>query len=525
MPPIRRALLSASDKTGLAEFAKGLVAQGVEILSTGGTFVTLRSAGVLAVEVSHYTGFPEILGGRLKTLHPKVHGGILARRDDPEHRVALEKNEIQWIDLVAVSLYPFERTVSKAETTPEEAIEQIDIGGPALIRAAAKNHEFVTAVVDPADYPPVLEEMKKLGGEVSRETRSRLAAKAFARLSRYDAAIAAYLGRQGAEDQAFPASLLLGGEKVAGLRYGENPHQKAAFYRTGERAEASVAHAKALNGKELSFNNIVDLDAALSLAKEFEKPAAAVVKHANPCGCAVRERVSEALAAAWEGDPRSAFGSVIACNREVDRACAEFLTSSERFVEALIAPSFSKEAFEILTTKPRWGKSVRLLEVGSVGLSSRDSSWIDFRRIYGGFVAQTPDHAAENERDCRVVTKKKPAAGELGDLLFAARVVKRVKSNAIVLAKDGAVVGVGAGQMSRVDSVRLACEKAGARARGSLLASDAFFPFPDGIEAAARAGVAGILQPGGSVKDAEAIAAADKAGISMVFTAIRHFWH
>lgn len=524
MKSIQRALISVSDKTGLVEFAKELAGMGVEILSTGGTFVTLRAAGVLAVEVSHHTGFPEMLDGRVKTLHPKIHGGILARRDMPEHMVALEKHEIQSIDLVVVNLYPFEKTIAKEGVALEEAIENIDIGGPSLIRGAAKNHEFVTVVVEPADYALVLAEMKKHGGAVSKEAKFRLAAKAYARTARYDAAIASYLGAR-AETADFPSMLLLAGEKLADLRYGENPHQKAAFYRTGECAEASIATAKVRNGKTLSFNNIVDLEAALALAKEFEEPAAAIIKHTNPCGCAVRESLATALMAAWDGDPLSAFGSVIACNREVDKTCAEFLAVPERFVEAIVAPSFSPEAFEILTTRPKWGKSVRLLEAGPIGPAKLDAAAVDLRRIYGGFVAQTRDLAAETSAQCKTVTKKAPSEEQMRDLLFAAKVCKHAKSNGIVLAKNLQLLGNGAGQMSRVDSVKISVEKAGAKCKGAVLASDAFFPFPDGLEAAAKAGIVAALQPGGSVRDADVIAAADRAGIAMVFTGVRHFFH
>lgn len=523
---IRRALISVSDKTGLVDFAKGLSGFGVEILSTGGTFVTLRAAEVLAVEVSHHTGFPEILDGRVKTLHPKIHGGILARRDDPEHRLTLEKHQIGWIDLVVVNLYPFEKTIAREDVTFEDAIENIDIGGPSMIRSAAKNHEAVTVIVDIADYAVVLEEMKKSGGEVSQATRSRLAQKAYARTSQYDATISNYLAKiQSGEASAFPSQYTISGSKLQDLRYGENPHQKAAFYKTGEAIEASVANAQVLNGKELSFNNIVDLEAALSLAKEFEEPTVVIIKHTNPCGCASRPNLSEAFADAWAGDPLSAFGSVIACNRELDQKSAEFLASPDRFVEAIIAPGFSPEAFATLTTKPKWGKNVRLLKSGAIGPKQRDTKRTEIRQIYGGFVAQTSDLHVEAESECKVVTKKSPTADQLKDLLFAMKICKHVKSNAIVLAKSGQLLGTGAGQMSRVDSVKIAVEKAGDRVKGSVLASDAFFPFPDGVENAAKAGVVSILQPGGSMRDQETVAIADKAGISMLFSGIRHFYH
>lgn len=525
MSGISRALISVSDKSGVVEFAKGLSGFGVEILSTGGTFVTLRAAEILAVEVSHYTGFPEMLDGRVKTLHPKIHGGILARRDDPTHQMALSKNEIPPIDLVVVNLYPFERTVAKEGVELDEAIEQIDIGGPTLLRAAAKNWEFVTAIVDPADYPRVLGALRDNGGTIPREMRFEFAKKVFALTARYDSAIVQYLHRQGESGEKFPPRFSLEGQKLLDLRYGENPHQHAALYQTGEKVEASVANAKLLNGKALSYNNILDLESALNVAKDFESPVAVVIKHNNPCGCTSRIKISQAIADAWEGDALSAFGSVIACNRELDRESAEFLVGENRFVEAVIAPSFSKEAFSILTTKPKWGKSVRLLETGPFVGQQRDANTVEVRKIYGGFLVQTRDHVLEHDTDCKVVTKKSPTPQQIQDLLFAQKLAKHVRSNAIVLAKNQQLLGVGAGQMSRVDSVKLAISKAGTRIAGSVMGSDAFFPFPDGIEEAARAGVAAVIQPGGSVKDTEAIAAADQAGIAMVFTGIRHFLH
>ncbi len=515
---VERALLAVSDKRGLDSFARGLAALRVEIVSTGGTARALAAAGLAVREVADVTGFPEMLGGRVKTLHPAVHAGILARRGRAEDLAALEKAGIAPFDLVVVNLYPFEAAVA-AGVDPEEAIEQIDIGGPTLLRAAAKNREDVAAVCDPSDYEPVLGEMRSSGGSLSAATRERLAAKAFRATAAYDAAIAAWFTLETGEP--FPESVVLAGRASIRLRYGENPHQEAALYRAVLAPEAGVAGGEVLGGKALSYNNLLDLDAARGLVGEFEEPAAVVVKHGNPAGAAVAEALATAVAQAWEGDPLSAFGSVVGLNRPLDDASAEFLAGEGRFVEAVVAPDFEPRALEVLTTRPKWGASVRCVRTALPDRRTR----IEARAISGGFLLQTSDAKIDAAADLRVVTKRAPAPPEIESLLFAAAVAKHVRSNAIVLARECAVVGVGAGQMSRVDAVRLAVAKAGERAKGAALASDAFFPFPDGIEEAVRAGVSSILQPGGSVRDREGIAAADRAGAAMVFTGTRHFRH
>ena len=529
---VRRALVSVYDKTGLEGFVRLLVQRGVEVLSTGGTYKALRAAGIAVREVSEVTQFPEIMHGRVKTLHPRVHGGILARRDDASHLGAMKEHGIGAIDLVVVNLYPFEATVAKEGVTRDEAVEQIDIGGPSMVRSAAKNHAFVGVVVDPADYGRVLAELETNGGALTAALRRELAVKAFAATSRYDAAITTWLFQQelaaGAAPDAFPESAVISGTKVGTLRYGENPHQSAAFYRTRTAAgpvEPSVAGAELLGGKQLSYNNLVDLDSALALAKEFDAPFVAVTKHNNPCGAAAAKTIAEALEKAWAGDPISAYGSVLAFTRPLDRASAEFLVGGNRFVEAIVAPSFDADALELLTQKPKWGKSVRLLACGPFGPSSRRARDLEWKQLVGGFLLQTRDLQSETTADCKVVTRAAPSDAQLEGLLFANRIGKHVKSTAIVIAQGTEALGVGAGQMSRIDSVRLAVHKSGERVKGSVLASDAFFPFPDGVEAAIAAGVSAILQPGGSVRDAEVIAACDKAGVPMVFTNSRHFRH
>ena len=501
---------------------------GVELLSTGGTFRLLEGAGVDVREVSDYTDFPEMMDGRVKTLHPKVHGGILARRDNAEDRAAMDAHGIQPIDLLVVNLYPFEQTVAKAGVARADAIEQIDIGGPTMVRSAAKNHAHVAIVTDPADYGAVLDELERADGVLSEGLRRRLALKAFQLTARYDAAISAWLHQQeiddGAVDSPFPESFALAGRLALEMRYGENPHQTAAMYVMGG-AEPCVPGAEVLNGKALSYNNIVDLDAALGLAKEFDEPFACVIKHTNPCGAACAPTLAQAIEDAWSGDPLSAFGSVLAMNRPVDLATAKFLTDGGRFVEAIIAPSFEDDAFAELTQGPKWGKNVRLLACGDFGPAVRDERDFEFKRAIGGFLLQSRDLKAETADDCKVVTQASPTDEQLAGLLFANRIGKHVKSNAIVLAKGTRVLGVGAGQMSRVDSVGLAIEKAGDEVSGSVLASDAFFPFPDGAERAMDAGVAAILEPGGSRRDEEVIAACDERKVPMVFTGSRHFRH
>lgn len=526
---VRRALVSVYDKTGLEGFVRLLLQREIEVLSTGGTFKALRDAGLSVREVSEVTGFPEIMHGRVKTLHPKVHGGILARRDDETHLASMSELGIGAIDLVVVNLYPFEATVAKPGVSRDEAVEQIDIGGPSMVRSAAKNHAFVGVVVDPADYGRVLDDLERNDGCLTVNLRRELALKAFSQTARYDAAISNWLFAQelseGLAKDAFPPTGILAGTKHSELRYGENPHQSAAFYSLPGRTEPSVANAELLGGKQLSYNNLVDLDAALALAKEFDGPFVAVTKHNNPCGAAEASSIALALEQAWAGDPISAYGSVLAFTRALDLACAEFLVSGNRFVEAIIAPGFDADALALLTQKPKWGKSVRLLSCGAVSPGTRRASDLEWKPLIGGFLLQTRDLKAEIAGDCKVVTKVAPTAKQLQSLLFANRVAKHVKSNAIVLASGSEVLGVGAGQMSRVDAVRLSVHKAGERVKGAALASDAFFPFPDGVESAIAAGVSSILQPGGSVRDADVIAACDAHGIPMVFTSARHFRH
>ena len=524
--PIHRALISVSDKDGLENFARQLRDHGVEILSTGGTYRALEAAGIPVVEVSAHTGFPEMMDGRVKTLHPMIHGGILAVRDNVDHAAAMDEHAIAPIDLVVVNLYPFEETIAKEGATRDECVEQIDIGGPSMVRSAAKNHKFVAIVTESDQYPELLAELQDNEGGLTDGFRRRLAQRAFARTASYDAAIAGWLSRVDQEEgeaPAYPERFTLAGKKVLDLRYGENPHQAAAFYRTEPCPEPCAAHAEVLNGKALSYNNLVDLDAAHALASEFSEPFVAVIKHTNPCGAAVAATISEALENAWSGDPISAFGSVLAFTRPLDLASATFLVEGNRFVEAIIAPEFDEDAFELLTRKPRWGKSVRLLSCGPFGPDSQEQRQLMVKQMSGGFLVQDRDGTCETEFE--QVSKAAPTTEQLEELAFANRISKHVKSNAIVLTREKMVTGVGAGQMSRVDSVRIAAHKAGDRASGSVLASDAFFPFPDGVEAALDAGIVAVVQPGGSVRDEEVVAAADKGGVPMLFSGARHFRH
>jgi phosphoribosylaminoimidazolecarboxamide formyltransferase/IMP cyclohydrolase len=528
MKPIRRALLSVSDKAGILAFASALHQMGVEILSTGGTARMLLEGGIPVTPVEQVTGFPEMMEGRVKTLHPAIHAGILADRQKPEHLAALQQAGFQPIDLVCVNLYPFESTVARQDVTLDEAIENIDIGGPAMVRAAAKNHESVAVIVDPADYDSVLQEMRAQQGAISLETRRRLAAKAFAHTAFYDAQIAQYLRSQFTAENLFPPELTIPLRKVQELRYGENPHQQAAFYRYPGFTEPSIATARQLHGKELSYNNLLDCDAALELVKEFanDRPACVIIKHTNPCGVAVADSLPDAVERARLADPVSAFGGIMALNRPVDAATAEKITAPNTFFECLIAPAFSPEALPVLTEKKKWGANLRLLEVGEL---TPPKEGLILRGLTGSVLMQTRDVQLLSSDPAgeavRVVTQRAPTPQEMEQLLFAWKVVKHVKSNAIVLARDWVIVGVGAGQMNRVQSVRLAAEAAGERAKGAVLASDAFFPFPDNVEVAAMAGVTAIIQPGGSVKDQEVIAAADRLGLAMVFTGMRHFRH
>jgi phosphoribosylaminoimidazolecarboxamide formyltransferase / IMP cyclohydrolase len=508
-----RALLSVSNKEGIVSFAKQLAELGVEIISTGGTKKTLEEHGIPVISISEVTGFPEILDGRVKTLHPMIHGGLLAVREDENHRKQLEQHQIIPIDLVVVNLYPFQQTIAKSDVTFAEAIENIDIGGPTMLRAAAKNHQYVTVVVDPADYETVLQELKE-NGAVSTETNLRLAAKVFRHTAAYDAMIAEYLTNIAGEQ--YPESLTMTFEKKQDLRYGENPHQSAAFYKKPLGSSFSIAAAKQLHGKELSYNNINDANAALQIVREFTEPAAVAVKHMNPCGVGIGTNIYEAFTRAYEADPTSIFGGIVALNREVDRDTA--LKMHEIFLEIVIAPSFSAEALEILTQK----KNLRLLTVDFAAEKKKESFVVS---VQGGLLVQDEDVYTLDDANITIPTKREPTEKEWEDLKLAWKVVKHVKSNAIVLAKDGMTIGVGAGQMNRVGAAKIAIEQAGEKAQGSALASDAFFPMNDTVEAAAKAGVTAIIQPGGSIRDEDSIKKADEYGIAMVFTGVRHFKH
>jgi phosphoribosylaminoimidazolecarboxamide formyltransferase/IMP cyclohydrolase len=523
---IRRALLSVSDKSGLLDLGRALTGYGVELISTGGTRKALAEAGIAVRDVSDVTGFPEILDGRVKTLHPRVHAGILAIRDHPEHAATLQAQNIAPIDLVVCNLYPFEATVAKAGVSHEEIVENIDVGGPSMVRAAAKNYHDVAVVTDPRQYPDLLIELQVHRGATTLPLRERLAAAAFARTAAYDQAISAYFtGRVAAAAAAeWPPLLELRFQKRSSLRYGENPHQKAAFYAEPGLRHACVASAETLHGKELSYNNLLDLDSALNLVREFTAPAAVVIKHNNPCGAAIGQTLTEAFHRAYEGDPLSAYGGVFAFNRELDKETATQVTEPGRFIECVIAPAYSEAAFHLLTTRPSWKKSVRILRTGPLDTGAAARA-LDFRRIDGGLLVQNRDVPADDFAEALIVTKAAPSEAQMADLKFAWLVAKHVKSNAIVLAKDGMVVGVGAGQMSRVDSVHIACKKAGERVRGSVMASDAFFPFRDNIDEAAKAGVVAVVQPGGSMRDQDSVAACDENGLAMVVTGVRHFRH
>ncbi len=518
----RRALISVSDKTGVADFAKSLAALGVEVLSTGGTATALREAGLEVTDVSEFTGQEEILGGRVKTLHPRLHAALLARRGDPEHMATLEREGIEPIDLVCVNLYPFEQTVAGHEVAPEVVIENIDIGGPTMIRAAAKNHEGVAVVVKPESYDAVCAELEESGGEISASTRHWLANEAFAQTARYDAAISRWFST---EYEDFPEHLAVAYEKVLDLSYGENPHQRAALYSEAGARSHVLSRVSKLHGKALSFNNVLDLDSARGLVDDFEQPACVVVKHNNPCGVAVGADALEAYLKALACDPLSAYGGVIAINRPVGRELAEEL--HKNFVEVLNAPGFEDGALEVLQQK----EAIRIL--CEEERREPDPRERDVKRVLGGLLVQDRDGDPEPREIMEVVTRTQPGEEQWRDLLFAWTVVRRVRSNAIVLAKDGATLGIGAGQMSRVDSVRLAVEKcrdargdeAGGLLTGSALASDAFFPFADGPELAIQAGANAVIQPGGSKRDAEVIEACDAAGVAMVFTKHRHFRH
>jgi len=508
-----RAIISVSDKSGVVDFARGLKELGIEIFSTGGTKKSLEAAGVKIHSISELTGFPEILDGRVKTLHPAVHGGILARRDLPQHLSQLNQNHIELIDMVVVNLYPFVETVTKAEVSLDEALENIDIGGPSMIRSAAKNFPSVLVVVDPKDYDAILQKLRQ--GNIDLGYRKRLAQKAFQHVALYDTAIAQYLN-----EEVFPEELTIALKKARSLRYGENPHQQAAFYieQNVRQRQDGLASLEQLGGPEISFNNLLDLDAALNVLCDFTAPTIAIMKHNNSCGLASHNDLAEAYRRALTGDPVAAFGGIVASNRTIDLATAQEIDKTH--YDAVVAPGYQKKALELLRRK----ESLRLAKIAPYRPSS-SKSHLDFRRVRGGLLAQTPDTLAKPELKPHVVTKRQPSEAELSDLIFAWKAVKGIKSNAIVIAKDKTLLGMGAGQPSRVVSVELALKRAGDRAKGSVLASDAFFPFADGPELAIKHGVTAIIQPGGSVRDKEVIKLANKYNVAMVFTGVRHFRH
>lgn len=525
---MKRALISVSDKEGVVEFAKGLQEMGMEIVSTGGTASKLKEAGIEIIPIPQVTKFPEMMDGRVKTLHPNIHGGILARRSKPEDLKELSELDITAIDLVVVNLYPFAETIKKDDVELDEALENIDIGGPTLIRASAKNFKDVAIVVDKADYNPILEELKE-DKSLKMSTRMNLAAKAFNHTANYDAMIDNYfieLLKDKQNDDQFPERMQLRLEKVKDLRYGENPHQKAAFYREAGAAEInSVSNARQLHGKELSFNNLNDANGALELVREFGQPAAVVIKHANPCGAAVADNLEEAFKKAYAGDPKSAYGSIVAVNREIDVKTAQAMTTKDKFIEVILAPSYDLGALELL--KERW-KNIRIMKVGQLLTYPelpKNQPLLDMKRIQGGLLIQELDREDLNEEELKIVSETKPEEDKIDDLRLAWKLCKHVTSNAIVLVKDGALVGTGAGQMSRVDAMELAIKKAGKRVEGAVIASDAFFPFRDAIDRAAEAGLSAVIQPGGSIRDEEVIEACNEHDIGMLFTGMRHFKH
>ncbi len=510
---IQRALISVYDKTDIVSFARTLAKKGIEIFSTGGTAEALKKAGIPVIEVSTYTGFPELLNGRVKTLHPKIHGGILALRNDSSQLKELKKHDIKTIDLVVCNLYPFEEIAGRENALENEIIENIDIGGPAMIRSAAKNFASVTVVTNPKDYAPVMKEIEE-SGDTTPQTRKNLAFKAFSRTYHYDEAIERYFRKQLGKAELLDLHYV----KVAGLRYGENPHQKAAFFRNPLNLDANITNSKILHGKQMSFNNIVDGDAALELVKEFKRPTVAVIKHNNPCGVACADTIEEAFELAHKVDPMSSFGGVLAINRPCSLDIVRSINHKKWFLEMIVAPKFAKPALSELMKKP----NIRLLETGPLRL---DLNRRDIKKVAGGILIQTQDTYQVTTKDIKVVTQKKPTSAQIQAMLFAMTVAKHVKSNAIVLAKGEVVMGIGAGQMSRVDAVYLACYKAKEHAKDSVMASDGFFPFPDGIEMANEHGIKAVIQPGGSIRDSEVIKRADELGLVMVFTGIRFFRH
>jgi len=520
----KRILVSVSDKTGLTPFVQGLAELGYEIVSTGGTRKHLQEAGLTVIDISEYTGFPEIMDGRVKTLHPKVHGALLGRPNVPDHATAIAEHGIVPFQFVICNLYPFEATVAKPDVTLEDAIENIDIGGPSMIRSAAKNQEHVGVITDPAQYDGVLASLKD--GSFDLEYRRRLALQAFTKTAAYDAAISQFFQKRAEEESTsadLPNTMTLTFRKEAGLRYGENPHQRAAFYVEPNAGPTTLANAKQRNGKELSYNNLLDLDAAYGIVAEIDQPAVSIIKHNNPCGCGLADNLKDAFDKAYAGDPVSAFGSIVGINRNVDLATAELMAEPGRFIEAIIAPGFDDDAIELLTTKPKWKNNVRLMELPLPDESQRRG--LDYRRVTGGLLVQDRDSQADPESDWQVVTERQPTEQELIDLKFAWLVCKHVKSNAIVFAKDGMVTGVGAGQMSRLDSAEIAAKKSEDRCKGGVVASDAFFPFRDGVDQAAGAGIIAAIQPGGSRNDQQVIDAANEHGMAMIFTGRRHFRH
>lgn len=532
---IKRAIISVSDKSGVVEFAKALSEMGVEIISTGGTAKALAAGGIKVISIDSVTGFPEMMDGRVKTLHPKIHGGLLAIRDNASHAAAMKENKIEPIDMVCINLYPFEATIAKPDCTFEDAIENIDIGGPSMVRSAAKNNRFVTVVTCPCQYSKVIEEMKINLGSISEQTRKDFARIAFGLTASYDAAISKYLNRQ--MDVEYPETISIAVRKETVLRYGENPHQSGAFYKLPATGETNVGSAKLLQGgKEISFNNLLDVNAAFELVKEFDEPAVVVVKHLNPCGCAIDNDIRVAYEKAYLGDVVSAFGGIIALNRNVDKELATVIMESYArfgkakgasgfFAEVIIAPQFDADAVETIRTLKTWGNDVRLLESGSIDRSKIDGSEFDVRCIVGGLLLQKRDLIGWEPQVLTYPTKKKPTPAQLEDLKIAWLTAKHVKSNTITLVKGKRLVGVGAGQMNRVESGLIAFRHAGSETAGCAMGSDAFFPFPDNVVNAAQAGISCIIQPGGSKKDADVIAAADEAGIAMVFAGKRHFKH
>jgi len=527
-PSARRALVSVSDKSELAPFIQELVQLGFEIVSTGGTRRELVEHGISVIDISEYTEFPEIMDGRVKTLHPRVHGAILGRPDHADDAAAISAHGIVPFDVVVCNLYPFEQTIASSDVTVSEAIEQIDIGGPSMVRSAAKNHQYVAVVTAPSQYKQVLERLKS--GTLDADMRRRLAVEAFRMTARYDAAITAWFDQLPADSDdasdapsAFPSQATLRLTRRLELRYGENPHQRAAFYVESTPPPGTLASAEQLHGKDLSWNNLLDLDAAMGVVREFSEPAVSVIKHNNPCGCAVATTPAEAFVKAWIGDPVSAFGSIVAFNRPVDAAAADVLCEPGRFIEAIIAAGFSADAIEAITTRPTWKANVRLMQCDS-GSADHNPS-LAYRQVTGGMLVQDRDERPDPEDEWKTVTTRVPSEAEFADLRMAWMVCRHVKSNAILFAKDGAVVGVGAGQMNRLDSVFMAAHKAGERSRGAVLASDAFFPFRDGIDEAAGAGITAVIQPGGSKRDSEVTQACNEHGMAMVVTGRRHFRH